>query len=181
MITNDKIEEYLIHTELPYEQVQEGMWLIHDEHDFVDNLIVIHTPPVLTFRVKIMDLGDVEADQRQGLFEYLLQLNANDMVAGAYGLEDEAVVITDSLQSENLDYNEFQASIDSITLSIRQHYPRVRELVPGEVIELDEEMSPRNSRSRSWAGADSALARRRPPHRRRLTHRNGPALPRASG
>ena len=130
MITNDKVEEYLIDMELPFEQVQEGMWLIHDDHDYVDNIVVIHTPPVITFRVKIMDLKDVEESIRSSLFQRLLEYNAQDMVSGAYGLEDDAVVIIDSLQSENLDYNEFQASIDSITLSIRQHYSQIREFVP---------------------------------------------------
>jgi hypothetical protein len=45
------------------------------------------------------------------------------MIAGAYGLEGNAVVITDTLQSENLDYNEFQASVDALTMAISQHYP----------------------------------------------------------
>ena len=144
MITNDQIEEYLIQTELPFEQVQEGMWLIHDEHDFVDNIVVLHTPPVITFRVKLMDLSDVDASLRGELFQRLLAYNAQDMVAGAYGLEDDAVVIIDSLQSANLDYNEFQASIDSITMSLRAHYPQIRELVPaaeGASKDADVEMS----------------------------------------
>lgn len=145
MMTNDKVEEYLIDMELPFEQVQEGMWLIHDDHEYVDNLVVIHTPPVITFRVKIMDLNDVDESIRSSLFQRLLEYNAQDMVSGAYGLEDDAVVIIDSLQSENLDYNEFQASIDSITLSIRQHYTQIREFVPAtespEDAEGDGEMS----------------------------------------
>lgn len=137
MITNDQIEEYLIHTELPYEQVQEGMWLIHDDNDYIDNIVVIHTPPVITFRVKLLELAALSAETKPNLFQHLLTLNAGDMVAGAYGIEGESVVIIDSLQSENLDYNEFQASIDSITLSIREHYPAIRNLLPsdGPVIE----------------------------------------------
>lgn len=130
VITNDQIEEYLIHTELPYEQVQEGMWLIHDENDYIDNIVVIHTPPVITFRVKLLELSAIAEDTKSGLFQHLLTLNAGDMVAGAYGIEGDSVVIIDSLQSENLDYNEFQASIDSITLSIREHYPEIRSLIP---------------------------------------------------
>ena len=143
MITNDKIEEYLIDTQLTFEQVQEGMWLIHDEHDFIDNIVVLHTPPVLTFRVKIMDLEDIPANNRAEVFKQLLALNATEMVAGAYGLEDDAVVITDSLQSENLDYNEFQASIDSITMSIREHYERIRNLWPEDKDEEQEDLSGR--------------------------------------
>ena len=89
MITNDTIEEYLIDTELPYEQVQEGMWLIHDDHDYVDNVVVIHTPPVITFRVKIMDISDIPEEKKSEVYEYLLRLNANELVAGAYGLEQK--------------------------------------------------------------------------------------------
>ena len=143
MITNDKIEEYLIDTQLTFEQVQEGMWLIHDEHDFIDNIVVLHTPPVLTFRVKIMELADIPESNRAGVFKQLLALNATEMVAGAYGLEDDALVITDSLQSENLDYNEFQASIDSITMSIREHYERIRNLWPEDKDEEQDDLSGR--------------------------------------
>ena len=113
------------------------MWLIHDDHDYVDNVVVIHTPPVITFRVKIMDISDIPEEKKSEVYEYLLRLNANELVAGAYGLEDDAVVITDSLQSENLDYNEFQASIDSITLSIREHHGQVRALLPSSEVNIE--------------------------------------------
>ncbi len=130
MITNDQIEEYLIHTELPFEQVNEGMWIIHDEHDFVDNIVVMHTPPVVTFRVKVLELAAVKGERRLELFERLLSYNATEMIAGAYGIEGDAIVIIDSLQSENLDFNEFQASLDAITMSLREHYKQLRELLP---------------------------------------------------
>ena len=129
MITNDQIEAYLIETGLPFEQVKEGFWIIHDDSDAIDNIVVVHTPPVITFRVKLMDLPEGQASQSE-LLIYLLQLNATSMVAGAYGLEDDAVVIVDSLQSENLDYNEFQASIDAIAFAVREHYEELRGFMP---------------------------------------------------
>lgn len=137
MVTNDKIVEYLIQTEMPFEQVEEGMWLIHDETDYIDNIVLIHTPPVITFRVKLMEVGQVPQDQQFSLFSHLLSLNSSEMVAGAYGLEGEAVVIIDSLQSENLDFNEFQGSLDAIAMAIREHYTELRELVP-RVAAVDE-------------------------------------------
>ena len=127
MITNDQIEAYMIETELPFERVKEGFWLIHDQSDAVDNIVVVHTPPVITFRVKLIDIP--ESANREELFARLLQLNATSMVAGAYGLEDNAVVIVDSLQSENLDYNEFQASIDSIAFAVGDHYTELSTLI----------------------------------------------------
>ncbi len=119
MITNDQIEAYLIETQLPFERVKEGFWIIHDESDAVDNIVVVHTPPMITFRVKLMDIPSTD---QVGLFRHMLTLNASAMVAGAYALEDNSVVIVDSLQSENLDYNEFQASIDAIAFAVREHY-----------------------------------------------------------
>lgn len=128
MITNDQIEQYLIETGVPFERVKEGFWLIHDDYDAVDNIVVVHKPPVITFRVKLFELS--EAGNHAELFQYLLRLNATDMIAGAYGLEDEAVVISASLQSENLDYNEFQASVDAIAFAVREHFDELRRFIP---------------------------------------------------
>jgi hypothetical protein len=55
------------------------------------------------------------------LLRELLELNARDLVHGAYGLEGDKVVLTDTLELENLDFNEFEASFDSITLALAQH------------------------------------------------------------
>ena len=137
MVTNEKIEEYLIDTDLDYKAMGEGLWLLLE-----DNLVINHTPPVIIFRVKLMDLEkDVTDAKRLEVFKYLLELNASDMVAGAYGLEDDAVVIIDSLQSENLDYNEFQASLESMSLSIRQHYEQLRAMLPAPAPVQEEELS----------------------------------------
>lgn len=125
-MANEKIEEHLIESGLPFERVDEGLWLIHDETDHIDNIVVYHNEPVLTFRVKLMDAPD---EGRLPLFTKLLELNATSMIAGAYGLEEDAIVVVDTLQTENLDFNEFQASLDSITLSIREHYHPIKEII----------------------------------------------------
>jgi len=46
-------------------------------------------------------------------------------VHGAYGIEVESVVIMDALQFENLDYNEFAATVDDITLAVASHHGRL--------------------------------------------------------
>lgn len=122
MRTNDDIEAYLIQLNLPFEQIESGMWVIHDEFENIDNIVIYHTPPVIIFRVKLMNLGDVPQDRRFELFEKLLVLNTTDMIHGAYGLEDNNIVCVDSLQSENLDFNEFQASVEALSLAISSHY-----------------------------------------------------------
>ncbi len=132
---HDVIENYLIKSEFPFERVDEGFWLIHDEFDQIDNIVIYHSSPVVTFRVKLLEVPDLDDEVRLELFTKLLELNATSMVAGAYGLEDEAVVAVDTLQAENLDFNEFQASIDSMALAIREHYRPLKQLVRGESAE----------------------------------------------
>jgi Putative bacterial sensory transduction regulator len=120
--TIEDLNSYLNQLDLPYEEVKPGMWVIHDEQDQVDNIFVTFSDPLVVFRVKIMD-APTNPEKKAELCEELLKINATEMIAGAYGLEGNAVVITDTLQSENLDYNEFQASVDALTMAISQHYP----------------------------------------------------------
>jgi hypothetical protein len=119
--TLEDMNSYLAKLEMPYEEIKEGTWVIHDHDDKIENIVVSFADPIVVFRVKVMDAPS-DRDKRARLCEKLLELNATDMVAGAYGLEGNAVVWTDTLQSENLDYNEFQASVDALSLSISQHY-----------------------------------------------------------
>ena len=51
----------------------------------------------------------------------LRQLNATDLVHGSYGIEGTQVVLTDALQLEDLNFSEFQASLESINLALGSH------------------------------------------------------------
>ena len=121
MATLDDIEQYLIRLDLPYEEIDGGMWVIHDE-DHADNIVVYYDDPLVMFRVKLMELpqGDHTA-----LFRTLLEFNETELVHGAFALEEQNVVVGDTRQVINLDFNEFQASVDSLTLAITQLYPRL--------------------------------------------------------
>lgn len=119
MKTNEDIESYLVKLQWPFDKVREGMWVIHDEEDKVENLVILHEPPVVIFRLKLMEVPE---KNREKLFRRLLQLNAHELVHGAYGLEDGNIVLIDTLESENLDFNEFQASVESLIWEISAHY-----------------------------------------------------------
>ncbi|MSP61232.1 MAG: hypothetical protein EXR72_12975 [Myxococcales bacterium] len=118
--TND-IESYLLKMELPYEEPRDGTWLVKGI-DGIDNIVITLAGPVLVFRVKVMD---VPRHSREELYRTLLELNATEMMHGAYGVEGDAVVISDALQLENLDYNEFAATVDDITLAVASHHGRL--------------------------------------------------------
>jgi len=64
---------------------------------------------------------EVPAAGREAFYERLLGLNATELVHGAYGLEGGSVVWVDTLQLENLDLNELQASAEAVELAIQAH------------------------------------------------------------
>lgn len=129
MATAEDIEGYLIQMGVPFEQIAPNTWMIHDEYEMIDNIIVTLNDPVVLFQVKLMDIP--EDCDRLKLYETLLRLNTTDMIHGAYGLENNAVVATDTLQAENLDFNEFQASVDALSLCISEHYKKLAEFHKG--------------------------------------------------
>jgi len=119
MKTSDDIETYLIEMDANYNLVGENIWVIKDTGP---DLVVNIAGPVLVFRVKVLDESQVK-DDREGLFRTLLELNATEMLHGSYGIEEGAVVMTSALELENLDFNEFQASIEDMSLAVTKHYP----------------------------------------------------------
>ena len=117
----EDVQSYLLKMDLRYEEPREGIWVLSGL-DGIDKLVITLAGPVLVFRVKVMELP---SRNREGLFRTLLELNASEMMHGAYGVEGDAVVICDALQLENLDYNEFAATIDDITLAVASHHSRL--------------------------------------------------------
>jgi hypothetical protein len=51
------------------------------------------------------------------------------MLHGAFGLENNSVVVTAALQLENLDLNELQATLDDIGMAASDHYTAISKFV----------------------------------------------------
>ena len=118
METRDTIEYYLLQMEYPFESIEPHMWVIRD----TANVVVTYEPPLVVFRIKLME---TPKDRREEFYKLLLELNATNMVHGAYGIEGDNVVLIDTLQSEHLDFNEFQASLDALLLASTQDYQKL--------------------------------------------------------
>ena len=126
MISREDVEAFLdrLVGGSDYEEVGEGIWVISVGDS--PRVGVNYESPVLVLRVNVMDVPKSDAS-KAGLMTKLLELNATDLVHGSYGLEGEHIVLTDTLQLENLDFNELQASFDSITLALASHLPALAE------------------------------------------------------
>lgn len=126
MDVKQKIEGYMIDMNLLFEELDEGTWRIEDDLTHIDNIVVKVVDPIVVFRVKVMTLPD---ENREALYQTVLEMNANDLVHGAYAIENDNLVIIDTLQSENLDKNEFQSTIDSIGLALVQQYDTLAQFI----------------------------------------------------
>ncbi|KPK56848.1 MAG: hypothetical protein AMS21_12305 [Gemmatimonas sp. SG8_38_2] len=120
MVTREDVEGYLLRMELAFQELEEGLWVVGDREE-VAPVFVNYAPPLLLVRVEVMDSPDDE-ELRNGLFRELLELNATDLVHGAYGLDGNEIVMTDTLQLADLDFSEIQASLESILMALRSHY-----------------------------------------------------------
>jgi len=119
-MAENKIEQYLIDLKYNYQELKPNFWLIDDSDHDLEGIVVTYVDPLVVFRVQVMS---IPGHNQEEFYKKLLELNASDMINCAYGLEGEKVVITGSLEYENLDYNEFRATVDAIGMALSQHYP----------------------------------------------------------
>ncbi len=118
MVTREDVENFLNRMEMDFEEVNEGLWLARPGADEdAAPLVISHEAPLLVFRLKILDVPK-DAGKCAELYRRLLEANASDLVHAAFGLEEDDVILTESLEIENLDFNEFQATVDSFQMAL---------------------------------------------------------------
>ena len=128
MVTKDDIESFLDRLSAEgaeYGEVDDGMYVVKPGGSLDTDVVVSYSPPVVVLRVKVMDLPEDDA-KASALVRRLLELNATELVHGSYGIESNAVVLTEALELSHLDYEEFLASYEGLTLALASH---LRELV----------------------------------------------------
>ena len=121
MVTRDDILSYLDRVEggtVETTEVEPGLWRARTQSGA--DVVVHYAPPVVILRMRVME-PPASDEKRSGLYRQLLEFNARDLVHGSYGLEGEHVVLTDALELSDLDYSEFEASWDSLTLALASH------------------------------------------------------------
>lgn len=126
-MAESKIERYLIDLMFTYRDLGDNMWIIEDEDHSLNGVVVMYAPPLVIIRVLVMH---VPTEKRLELFTKLLELNASDVVHGAYALENNDIILIDSLEYETMDFEEFRASLEAISLALTQHYPILSEYLP---------------------------------------------------
>ena len=129
MVSREDLESYLVRLGAEgasYFEVEPGMYVVRPGGT-PDAQVVVHlTPPVLLMRMNVMPVPD-DPDAAAKLSRRLLELNATDLVHGAYGISGQDIILTEALELSDLDFSEFLAAYESMTLALASH---VRELAP---------------------------------------------------
>lgn len=116
MVTREDVVSFLDRMEMQVEEVEEGMWLAWPQGDGTP-LVISYAPPLLVFRLKVLDVPR-NAERCAQLYRQLLESNASDLVHATYALEEDDVILTNSMELQNLDFSEFQACVDSFQMAL---------------------------------------------------------------
>ena len=119
-MADSKIEQYLIDLMLTYQQIDSNLWLLDDEDHSLQGVAVMYADPLVIVRAEIMD---IPKNNLLELYTKLLELNATDVIHGAYALDNQKIVLLNTLQYDTMDYEEFRATLDSFSFALIQHYP----------------------------------------------------------
>ena len=115
-----KVKNYLqeLGFSISTENKKEELVVINDEEKGINNLIIDCEEPILVIEQIIMEVPGKAND----FFKRLLQMNRT-VVHGAFVVDEDGknVIFRDTLQLENLDKNELEGSINSLSLALAEY------------------------------------------------------------
>ena len=123
MVTREDIESWLDRLDpeaTSVEEIESGMWVVRPGGALDLDVVVTYSPPVVLLRVKVMNLP-ADDGKCSTLSRRLLELNATDLVHGSYGISADAIVLTEALELAHLDYEEFLAAYEGMTMALTSH------------------------------------------------------------
>ena len=123
MVNKEDVERFLDRLSADgatYSELEPGLWIVKPSGELDFSVVVHFSPPVVVLRVKVMTLP-TDTTSLATLSRRLLELNATDLVHGSYGIEDDSIVMTEALELSHLDYEEFLAAYESITVALASH------------------------------------------------------------
>ena len=100
------------------ENTTDGIIVVQKENSGIRNLILGVAPPILIIEQFIFTINN----QSEKVFKSLLQKN-RDIIHGAFVLDEtgKKVIFRDTLQIENLDLNELEGTLNSLSLLMSEY------------------------------------------------------------
>jgi len=116
----EKIKGYLLELEhdVTEEHTEENLLVINDENKGLCNMMLDCEGDVLVVEQHIFDITNNDPN----IYKRLLQIN-RELVHGAFALDEEGkrVLYRDTLEADNLDLNELEASLSALAIALVEH------------------------------------------------------------
>jgi hypothetical protein len=116
----EKVKEYLLELDfnIVNENEEDGVFWVEKEDAGIHNLILGCLDPILVMEQFLFELSNGSADVYRNLL-----IKNRDIIHGAFVLDESGtkVIFRDTLQLENLDLNELEGSINSLSLLLSEY------------------------------------------------------------
>jgi hypothetical protein len=116
----DKIKNFIMDMgfSISHEDTKEELIVIDDDERGIKNLVIDCESPILILEQVVIPMPQNGADS----YKRILQINRT-LVHGAFVLDEEGTTLLfrDTLQTENLDRNELEGSIDALSLALAEY------------------------------------------------------------
>ncbi|MGY8761846.1 MAG: YbjN domain-containing protein [Nitrospinaceae bacterium] len=116
----DKIKNFIMDMgfSISHEDTKEELIVIDDDERGIKNLVIDCESPILILEQVVIPMPQNAADS----YKRILQINRT-LVHGAFVLDEEGTTLLfrDTLQTENLDRNELEGSIDALSLALAEY------------------------------------------------------------
>jgi hypothetical protein len=124
----EDIEGYLQKLERRFEKLEDGTLLV-----FMGTgqppVAVRVAPPVVVLQVGITGAPAGDTNSHGSLYRRLLELNANELVHAAYGIEKDRIVLAAALDIDHLGFTELEAVLADIDMALANHVPELHALL----------------------------------------------------
>lgn len=115
-----KVKDYLLELDyvITHEDENDGVLVVDNEANGIKNLVVGVADPLLIVEQFIFQIGNGSAD----LYKQLMQ-KSRDIIHGAFVLDEtgDRVIFRNTHELENLDLNEIEATLNSLSLLLSEY------------------------------------------------------------
>jgi len=116
----EKVRDYLLDLDFNIisENEEDGVFWVENEEAGINNLVIGCADPILIMEQYLFDL---KSDSPEILKQLLIK--NRDIIHGAFVLDEtgKKVIFRDTLQLENLDLNELEGSVNSLSLLLSEY------------------------------------------------------------
>jgi len=114
------VKNYLLDLDhnITYENEDDGVLVINREEDGISNLVLGVADPILILEQFLFELHNESLEVLKGLL-----MKNRDIISGAFALDEtgKKVIFRDTLALENLDQNEVENTINSLSLLMSEY------------------------------------------------------------